>query len=287
MGPCDRRASVDPRAILDRSGRSVGRDFEEMTAVDDSEHGSADGRALIGTAGWSLPRTEHENFPGSGSHLERYASRFRATEINSSFHRTHRRTTWERWRDSVPDTFRFSVKVPKSITHAGRLFGTASLMDSFFDEASVLGDKLACLLVQLPPSLAFDEETVGTFLADLRRRSAIAVACEPRHESWFGPDAAALLAEFHVGRVAADPARVPEAAEPGGWGGLSYFRLHGSPRVYYSAYSPEFVSQLARKIGNECDQGREVWCIFDNTTLGAATPNALSLVDELAGAYRF
>jgi uncharacterized protein YecE (DUF72 family) len=236
---------------------------------------------LIGTAGWSLPRSEQHRFPGSGSHLERYASRFSAAEINSSFHRSHRRATWERWRDSVAEEFRFSVKMPKSITHTARLLETAGLLDGFMEEASLLGDKLACLLVQLPPSLALDERTAASFFADLRGRTNLSIACEPRHESWFTAEADALLMQSRIGRVAADPARVPKAAMPGGWRGLSYFRLHGSPRIYYSAYSEEFLSKLARQIASECKEPRDVWCIFDNTTLGAATGNALELAGQL------
>ncbi|MFP5285145.1 MAG: DUF72 domain-containing protein, partial [Thermoanaerobaculia bacterium] len=70
---------------------------------------------LIGCAGWSLPRSERDHFPGTGSLLERYASRFPAVEINSSFHRPHRTSTYARWSASVPAGFRFSVKVPKTI----------------------------------------------------------------------------------------------------------------------------------------------------------------------------
>jgi uncharacterized protein YecE (DUF72 family) len=245
-----------------------------VLAKDNRGHGCP----LIGTAGWSLPREEQHHFPGSGSHLERYASRFLAAEINSSFHRSHRRSTWERWRDSVPEGFCFSVKVPKAITHAARLMETANLLDTFIEEAGVLGDKLACLLVQLPPSLAFNADATGSFFGELRGRASGSIACEPRHESWFTAEADSLLAEFRIARVAADPARVPGAAIPGGWRGLTYFRLHGSPRVYYSAYSPEYLRELAKQITRECNERPEVWCIFDNTTLGAATGNALDLM---------
>lgn len=80
-----------------------------------------------------------------------------------------------------------------------------------------------------------------------------------------------------VARVAADPACVPAAARPGGWRGLSYYRMHGSPKVYYSSYSEAFIVALAERLQEDLSAGREVWCIFDNTTLGAATRNALDL----------
>ncbi len=75
----------------------------------------------IGTAGWSVPALYAEEMPRGGSHLERYARRLNAVEINSSFYRPHQRKTYERWAQSTPADFRFSVKVPKAITHEARL----------------------------------------------------------------------------------------------------------------------------------------------------------------------
>ena len=237
--------------------------------------------ALIGTAGWSLPRAEQEHFAGPGSHLERYAARFPVVEINSSFHRSHRAATWTRWRGSVPESFRFSVKVPKAITHTQKLRETDALLDAFMDEAGMLGSKLACLLVQLPPSLAFDVAVATEFFKKLRARTPRAITCEPRHESWFEADADELLQTYEVARVAADPARAPAAASPGGWRGMSYYRLHGWPKVYYSTYSAAFIESLAERLREERSAGRAVWVIFDNTTLGAATRNALDLTEAL------
>jgi uncharacterized protein YecE (DUF72 family) len=239
-------------------------------------------RILNGTAGWSLPRAEQPHFPSSGSHLERYASRFAAAEINSSFHRSHKPAIWARWRDAVPSGFRFSVKMPKAITHSARLDVSRDVIAAFMDEVSVLEAKLGCLLVQLPPSLVYDATIAGRFFNNLKARAAVAIACEPRHPSWFSTDADALLRQFDIARVAADPARVPAAVEPGGSRHLSYWRLHGSPKIYYSAYSNEFINRLAHRLKREKEEGRVVWCIFDNTTLGAATRNALDLCDALS-----
>jgi uncharacterized protein YecE (DUF72 family) len=232
---------------------------------------------LIGTAGWSLPRAEQEHFPGDGSHLERYATRFGAVEINSTFHRSHRIATWLRWRAAVSEEFRFSLKVPKTITHTRQLRDCNDLVAAFLEEAGVLGSKLSCLLVQLPPKLNFDPAIAASFFEGLRARTSIAIACEPRHASWFEPEADQLLQRHEIARVAADPARVPAAAAPGGWRGFTYYRLHGAPRIYYSAYSAEFLRSLAARIQNEQSEHRDVWVIFDNTTLGAATRNALDL----------
>jgi uncharacterized protein YecE (DUF72 family) len=238
-------------------------------------------RILIGTAGWSLPRVEQPHFPSIGSHLERYASQFPVVEINSSFHRSHKPAIWARWRDAVPAGFRFSVKMPKAITHTARLDVSGDVIAAFLDEIAVLETKLACLLVQLPPSLSYDATVAGKFFKNLKARSAVPTACEPRHAGWFEPEADELLCHFGVARVAADPARVPAASDPGGSRDFSYFRLHGSPKVYYSSYPDEFIHHLANRLQQETKEDRVVWCIFDNTTLGAATRNALDLAAAL------
>lgn len=242
---------------------------------------ASDPRVLVGCAGWSLPRAEQPRFPAEGSHLERYAARFPAVEINTSFYRPHRPATYARWGESVPPSFCFSVKVPKTLTHTLRLRDPGELLDTFLDEASALGPRLGCLLVQLPPSLDLDRGAAEAFFAALRERTSVPAACEPRHASWFTGEADALLAEHEVARVAADPARVPRAGEPGGWRGMTYYRLHGSPRIYYSAYDDAYLEGVAERIREDRVAGRRVWCIFDNTALGAATANALELLARL------
>ena len=241
-------------------------------------------RVFIGCAGWSLPRDAQDAFGPGSSHLERYATRFGASEINSSFHRPHSRATYERWAGSVPAGFLFCAKLPKQVTHVQRLAASDTLLDEFMSQATALGDKLACLLVQLPPSLAFDPVVAPAFFASLRQRWAGRVACEPRHASWFEPDADALLASHQVARVLADPVRHAPGAAPGGWPGLAYLRLHGTPRVYYSPYEPHVIEALARRIRTAVDAGTEVWCIFDNTASGAAAHNALALSRALQAA---
>ena len=233
----------------------------------------------IGTAGWSIPRRFAAVFPPSRSGLERYAARFNAAEINSTFYRSHRSQTYARWSAAVPDSFRFSVKLPKAVTHERRLTDCAEILEAFLDEVGQLGPRLGPLLIQLPPSLAFDLSVAQAFLKLLRSRTEGEVACEPRHPTWFEGEGDRLLADFHVARVAADPERVPQAAVPGGWADLIYFRLHGSPRMYYSEYGEAFIADLAAQLRS--DAAAETWCIFDNTVSGAAIGNALDLADRL------
>ena len=233
---------------------------------------------FLGTAGWSLARDQWPAFPPAGTHLQRYAARLPAVEINTSFYRPHRPATYVRWAESVPDTFRFCVKMPKEITHERRLIGCEEALDRFLHECGHLGHKLGCLLVQLPPSLAFDAANAAAFIEALRARYAGPVAIEPRHPSWLAAEA--LLQQGGIARVAADPAPFPEAAEPGGWAGLRYFRLHGSPRIYYSSYTDDWLETLQRRFAEQ-PAGRPIWCIFDNTASGAATANVMALQQRL------
>jgi len=237
------------------------------------------GRLFVGCAGWNVPKEHRRNGKKAGSHLEQYARIFSSVEINSSFYRPHRPSTYERWSLAVPEDFRFSVKAPKSITHERRLIGVNELLASFADQTARLGTKLGCILFQLPPSLPFDLSSVEPFARTARDQLASAIVFEPRHASWFSPDADELLRKLGVARVAADPAAVPLAALPGGSDRVVYFRWHGSPRTYYSSYSLSTLTGLASTVASIIVEGRDVWCVFDNTALGAAFENALSLVD--------
>ena len=235
---------------------------------------------FVGTAGWSIPRHVADRFPADGSALERYAEQFDVAEINSSFHRPHRISTWERWRDSVPENFRFSVKLPKQITHTRKLVDCVAELEEFLQQAQTLGDKLSVLLVQLPPKLSFDPAIARNFFTQLVPRAEAAVACEPRHVSWFTAEASSLLDQLGVARVAADPAVCEAASVPGGGGGMSYWRLHGSPAIYRSSYLDR-IRDYAAQLRNEATDGRDVWCIFDNTASSAGASDALALKDLL------
>lgn len=235
----------------------------------------------ICVAGWSIPRDLADRFPTAGSALERYAARFDAAEINSSFHRPHRRSTYERWAASVPAGFRFAVKLPKTITHQRRLINCAELLAQFADEVAGLAEKRGPLLVQLPPSLVLNAGVAATFFGAVEQMLGGPVVCEPRHASWFTPEADALLVSHRVARVAADPARVPEAAWPGGWRGLTYARWHGSPVVYRSSYD-DAALEIHVAVARSADApGGESWTIYDNTASGAAVGNALGLLGRL------
>ncbi len=238
----------------------------------------------IGTAGWSLPAAVKAQFPDQGTHLSRYAQRLSGVEINSTFYRRHRPSTFASWASQVPGGFRFAVKMPRLITHELALRSAAAPLDEFRSDIEGLGDRLGPVLMQLPPGFAYDGALVARFLRLVRERFAGAVVCEPRHPSWHSPAATAMLHEWHVGRVAADPPRIAPIEAPGGWLGQAgdgsgttiYYRLHGRPRIYWSNYDETALEEWAQRVRGWPDDA-DVWCIFDNTAAGAATMNALSL----------
>lgn len=238
---------------------------------------------FIGCAGWSLGREHSPAFPGDGTHLQRYAAQLNGVEINSSFYRPHRRQTYARWADGVPEDFRFCVKVPRQITHEQRLADCEQCLEGFLEQCSGLGERLGCLLVQLPPSLVFDAAIAGAFFAALRAQYSGAVVVEPRHASWV--DAEPLYMTFGLTQAVVDPSRISTDSSPRGMPQVNYWRLHGSPRIYYSAYDPDYLCNLARRVETASAQG-SVWCIFDNTASGAALRNALELRALLSHSHR-
>ena len=90
-----------------------------------------------------------------------------------------------------------------------------------------------------------------------------------------------LLEGYRISRVAADPPPVPAATVPAGWPRIAYFRLHGSPRTYWSRYDEHYMGTLA-DIVRSVPRAEEVWCIFDNTASGAAIENACELHHRMA-----
>ena len=237
---------------------------------------------FVGTASWAIPRVWAHHCPGEGTHLQRYARVLPCAEINSSFHRPHAISTYARWADATPAHFRFSVKLPRAITHDQRLLRTRRLLEAFLAETSGLKKKRGPLLVQLPPSLAFETRLVGRFFTLMRALHTGPIACEPRHATWFTPQADALLVRHEVARVAADPPPVPGADQPGGWDRWVYYRLHGSPRTYWSSYPHDYLERLGTTL-RALPPRADAWCVFDNTASGAALGNVCEL-QQLLGA---
>ncbi len=219
----------------------------------------------IGLAGWSNPPGKCSDRKAEQSHLSYYAQHFSCVEINSSFYRTHKAATYARWRDETPEKFRFSVKMPKTITHESRLKRCAGEADRFYDDIAHLQPKLAVVLIQLPPGLEFESRSVRAFLRRAPCLPGTVVVCEPRHASWFTQAADGLLMDHGVSRVAADPARFAGAELPAGMRRFAYFRWHGSPHMYYSKYTGGQIESFAAVVRRT--PASEAWCVFDNTAV--------------------
>jgi uncharacterized protein YecE (DUF72 family) len=235
--------------------------------------------AYIGAASWRLAKSAQARFQGGGTHLARYGHQLGAVEVNSSFYRHHRRSQYAKWATEVPADFRFAVKLPRWLTHQQRLADIEGL-DDFLAEVAGLGDKLGPLLAQLPPSLVYDADTAADFFEALRHRFDGGVVVEPRHSSWFCDAVGEMLARYEVARVAADPPPVEGADVPGGFSQRVYFRLHGRPRRFYSAYSEVDLERMAERL-RAASAEAQAWCIFNNTATEAGLINALDLTARL------
>lgn len=238
----------------------------------------------LGTAGWQLPM-EMRNSAELSSQLEHYAARFNAVEINTTFYRPHLAKTFERWVSTVPYDFRFSVKMHRGITHEHRLEDVVAAQ-RFLGMVSNLGVKLGPVLIQLPPSLNWSEKT-HDFLIAIREAYDGPMVLEARHSSWSMDSATKAMTSERISGVAADPPLITDELLPTGATKLIYFRLHGSPRIYWSRYTDTSLHNVALQVSKFLKEGHCVWTIFDNTAGGAAAPDALrlkSMVKRMMGA---
>ena len=230
---------------------------------------------VIGTAGWSIPKELRAKFPGDGPVLTRYSGIFNGVEINSSFYREHLPRTYERWATEVPGHFRFSVKLSQEFTHNCELKPRDKDLRQSLEGILHLGEKLGVILLQFPGSTEFQLRKMDRFLRLLRKHYEGPLAVEARNCSWASSEASSLMLDHRVSKVIADPERCPGGTKKlFTASGTAYYRLHGAPVIYRSSYSPEFL----RKLTEDLRRYKNAWIIFDNTTFGEATTNALSLI---------
>ncbi len=238
----------------------------------------------VGTAAWTIAKASQSEFPDEGSHLTRYSQVLNGVEINSSFYKDHLPKSYSRWADETPEGFEFAVKLNRRFTHDQRLKIDERDFTEWFETVAHLGTKLGPLLVQMPPSLQLQAPTARRFFSLLRENFDGAIACEPRHPSWIQQEALRLFEDYRITKVEADPDPIPVEPEDLPATGLRYLRLHGSPEIYKSQYSNDFIESLAidlvstHSVHEHLDSA---WVIFDNTTFGYATEDALNLQSHL------
>lgn len=240
----------------------------------------------IGTAGWTIPTYLKNDFALEGSHLERYSQVFNSVEINSSFYRDHKSETYAKWNLLTPKNFRFSVKLSRYFTQEKRLEEAGIRLQQTLEGISHLKEKWGVLLIQLPPRLAFSYDVVKRFIDELRHFYTGPAVWEPRHPSWACLEAIDLFNRYEMSKVFADPEPCPLPEElllASSTKALRYFRLHGSPEIYKSHYTEETMISIVHEIqksplfNSSQAVPSNTWVIFDNTTYGYATQNALEL----------
>lgn len=226
--------------------------------------------SVIGTASWSIPRELQHKFPSAKNKLQSYSQVFKGVEINSTFYNFHRLETFEKWYALTPHDFQFCLKLHREFSHQRFVYNDQSLA-RFFDEARGLKDKFKVLLIQFPPKQEFNLDACQKLIDNIRLHYSGFIVVEPRHSSWTHKEAKTFFKANQLSKVVADPERcsLPSAYENAG--GITYYRLHGSPVIYRSSYDPQ-VLEILSEILKDND-----WCIFDNTASGHGTANALDL----------
>ncbi len=201
-----------------------------------------------------------------------YSRHFNTYEYNGTFYRFPVVQNLLSWHDRVPDDFKFSVKVPRTITHIKRLERCGEEIKEFYLVAGEgFKNKLACILWQLPPGFSFSGDRLESVVRAMRPDFKNVV--EFRHESWWRGEVFTKLSENGITFCNVSYPRLPAAIRPTTQTG--YIRMHGTPRLFYSEYTKEDVENLYREV-NAAGFG-EAYVYFNNTASTAAIINALQL----------
>lgn len=231
-------------------------------------------RIHVGTSGWNYPHWKGVFYPEglkSKDWLSFYGQHFDTLELNVTFYREVKADTFRKWRDTAPAGFLFSVKMSRFITHIKRLKVEAASVRRFLEGVEALGDSLGVILIQLPPSLPFDEESIRRFLGLLDGRFRYTI--EARHTSFVNDAFFSLLAERNMAWCISETAgRYPYAEAL--TANFVYLRLHGREQLYASSYRDDELSGIKEKL---LAWGREGYVYFDNDASGFAPANAATL----------
>ncbi len=238
---------------------------------------------LLGTSGWDYPEWVGKVYPPRGvtDKLRFYAGLFPIVEVNSTFYRLPPPSVAASWVRRTPSRFRFAAKFPRSITHDLRLVGTDEELRRFLEVLKPLRDagRFSAALLQLPPSLPFDPETVRRFYASLPRDLPVAV--EFRERSWLVPDSYALLREFGLAHAIVDGPHLPVVLEVTAPFAYVRWHGHGSPLWYDYTYSAEEVAAWVPRIHELAERAATIYGFFNNHFRGDAALNCRTLSEEL------
>ena len=231
---------------------------------------------VVGTSGWQYRDWRDRLYAGVPQRLwlEHYAQRFATVEVNNAFYRLPERDTFAQWRSRTPDDFCLAVKMSRYLTHIKRLKEPAEPVARFMSRAEALGDRLGPVLLQLPPTLTADADTLDAVLREYPR--GVKVAVEPRHESWWTPPIRSVLETRGAALCWADRRGRPLTPlwRTADWG---YVRLHEGRASPRPRYGPAALSSWLGRIGREFGRGEPVYVYFNNDPGGAAVKDAAAL----------
>ncbi len=230
----------------------------------------------IGTSGWHYDHWRGPFYPdalGAGRFLTYYAGRFSTVEINNSFYRLPSERALAAWRDTVPPDFLFAVKGSRFITHLKKLQDPERSLAPFLERIALLEEKLGPILFQLPPRWHFNAARLAAFLQALPGKYRYAL--ELRDRSWINAAALDLLARRGVAFCIyeLDGYLAPREVTAD----FVYIRLHGPGGPYQGKYGARTLTAWAAAMAAWAQQGREVFCYFDNDEAGYAVQDAAQL----------
>ena len=234
----------------------------------------------LGTSGWSYPHWRLRFYPAglaSRKWLEFYSRSFSTVEVNMTFYRWPAPDTLRAWLDQTPPRFTFTLKAHREITHLRKLHGVESQVRRFYDLADLLGDRLGCILFQLPPFIKLDLELLGGFLKTLSPAHRNAV--EFRDPSWYDDRVRRMLQGAGVAFCAVSAPWVPpdvfETAK------FAYFRFHGLTGGYRYRYTDKDLSGWAGAMKGLASS-RECFAYFNNDFEAHAVKDCLRLGERLS-----
>lgn len=234
----------------------------------------------MGTSGWSY-RWQEVLYPPelkSADRLSYYATRFNATEINSSFYHFTMVKTIEKWLATTPSYFKFAPKLHQEITHKRKFKDVEEPLEKFMSRWTLMGERLGPVLVQIAGSFRYDRLTAEEFYRTLRDSYPdIAFALEARHVSWFTDESLDLMREYDITAVMASAGKRFPGTEASTTN-IIYLRLHGDEKMYTSSYSDEKLERYAFMIKDWLEAEKQVWVFFNNTVLGNAVTDAQRLM---------
>ncbi|MFO7841319.1 MAG: DUF72 domain-containing protein [Fidelibacterota bacterium] len=233
----------------------------------------------IGTSGWNYPHWKKRFYPEAIKKKDwfgYYCRHFDTVEVNNTFYRWPGKDILKKWHDSAPSSFRFTLKVPRMITHMKKLKDCGEYVRQFYDLAASLKQKMGCFLFQLPPNYTFTEHNFSklrTFIAHLDGRKNNVI--EFRDKAWWNRDVYALLEESNIAFCTVSGLDMP--GEQVVTSDLAYYRFHG--RHYSTQYSELEIKEFAARMKDL--QGEKIFAYFNNDNNAYAVKNAQQLMKEL------